>query len=288
MSFRVLVVDDASFVRDTVKRNLRALIPDAEFFDAADGRKATKLMASKNIQLILSDWEMPEMSGDEFLKWLRGQPEYERVPFIMITSRGDRDHVIAAVKAGVSDYITKPFSPDELQRKVAKQLKRIGYKQPRGAGVSSGTSTSLDVLTSSKKAAIQKPREIKDAAAFFSKPADAGSKPKQETHQKQSTFKGKAFIRFAGGTMECTVRDLSLQALSGTVERLDTLPILFEQAAIDLIDRHGEALARLNGYFHAVFAAEPRPDSPTIRVSVRFVDNDPEKFEALSKAIAGA
>lgn len=285
MSFRVLVVDDASFVRDTVKRNLRQLIPDAEFFDAPDGRRAMSLMKSKNVQLVLSDWEMPEVSGDEFLRWMREQPDYEKVPFIMITSRGDRENVVQAVQAGVSDYMTKPFTPEELQRKVAKQLKRLGYKPPARSASSSAAMSSLDVLTSSKKAHIQKPREVKDAGAFFGKPAEK-SAPKPAA-KAQTKFKGSAFVRFAGGTSECDIREISLQAMTGSVKRMDTVPTLFEQAAVDLIDPNGEALARLNGYFHGVFAADPRPDTQTIRISVRFVDNDPEKFETLSKVIAG-
>lgn len=286
MSFRVLVVDDASFMRDTVKRNLRPLIPDAEFFDAPDGRKAMSAVKTKNIQLILSDWEMPEMSGEEFLKWLRSESDYASIPFIMITSRGDRDNVVQAVSAGVSDYMTKPFTPEELQRKVAKQLKRLKYRPPgRNSGVSSGSASSLDVLTGSKKAQVQKPREVRDASAFMgmgAKKAAPAAAP-----AKKSKFTGKAFVRFAGGTSECDIREMSLQALTGTVPRLDTVPALFEQAAVDLIDPNGEALARVNGYFHGVFAAENRPDSPNIRISIRFVDNDPDKFEALSKAIAG-
>lgn len=287
MSFRILVVDDASFVRDTVKRNLRPLIPDAEFFDAQDGRRAIAAMKTKKIQLVLSDWEMPEMGGDEFLAWIREQPDFEKVPFIMITSRGDRDNVMQAVQAGVSDYMTKPFTPEELQRKVAKQLKRVGYRQPRSAGgVSSGSASSLDVLTTAKKAHIQKPREVKDASAFFAKPVDA---PAKAAPQKSKTsFKGQAFVRFAGGTSECEIREVSLQALTGTIKRMDTIPTVFEQAAIDLIDVDGKPMARLNGYCHGVFGAETRPDTQMLRVSIRFVDNDPEKFEALSKVIAGS
>lgn len=85
-TLKALVVDDASFVRD----------------------------------LILCDWEMPEMSGLELLQWMRQQPQYEKIPFIMITSRGDKDHVIEAVKEGVSEYLGKPFSPEGPKPAVTK------------------------------------------------------------------------------------------------------------------------------------------------------------------------
>lgn len=292
MGFRVLVVDDASFVRDTVKRNLRPLIPNVEFFEAPDGRKAMSVVKTKNIQLILSDWEMPEMSGEEFLKWLRSEPDYASIPFIMITSRGDRENVVQAVTAGVSDYMTKPFTPEELHRKVAKQLKRLGYKPPKsGAAPAASSASSLDVLTGAKKSSALKPTEIRDASAFMGgKPA--GGKPSKAAKPAQASsknnFKGQAFVRFAGGTAECEVREVSLQALTGTIARTEAVPILFDQAAVDLIDSNGNALARVNGYFHGIFAAENHPDASNVRVSIRFVDKDPEKFEALSKAIAGA
>ena len=288
MPFRVLVADDASFVRDTIKRNLRPLIPDVEIFEAPDGRKAMSIIKTKNIHLILSDWEMPEVSGEEFVKWLRQESDFQKTPFIMVTSRGDRDHVIAAVNAGVSDYLTKPFTPDELHKKVAKQLKRLGYKgaQKSPAAQSSGFG-SVDVLTGAKKAAVQKPREIK-SANVFAKPKAEASKAATSPAKGRSAFKGKAYLRFANNVVEqCQVRDLSLQALSGLVARPESIPSVFDQASVDLENENGEALARVNCYVHAVLANDPRPDSKTLKITVRFVDNDPEKFEVLSKAIAG-
>jgi len=285
MSFRVLVVDDASFVRDTIKRNLRPLIPNVEIFEAPDGRKAMSLVKTKNIQLILSDWEMPEVSGEEFVKWLRQEEAFQKIPFIMVTSRGDRDHVMAAVTAGVSDYMTKPFTPDELHKKVAKQLKRLGYKLPKQSSANQGGFGSADILTGggAKKASVQKPREIR-STNVFAKPAA----PKPAAAKSKSSFKGKAYLRFANNLVcDCDIRDLSLQALSGTIPRPETIPTLFEQASVDLESATGEALARVNCYVHAIFAADPRPDASTLKITVRFVDNDPEKFEVLSKAIAG-
>lgn len=286
MGFRVLVVDDASFVRDTIKRNLRPIIPDAEIHEAQNGRKAMSAMRTKQIQLILSDWEMPEMSGEDFLKWLRSEPEYNNIPFIMVTSRGDRDHVIAAVKAGVSDYLTKPFTPEELHKKVAKQLHRIGYKAPSRLASSRSTASSLDVLTGAKKAQIQKPREVRELSDF-AKPADASKTKKASSKASASHFKGQAFLRFPQCQLPCAIRELSLQAMLAIIDRPETIPSVFEQVAIDLSDVEGKPLARLNGYLHAVVAVDPQPNSTKLRMTIRFVDNDPDKFEVLSKAIAG-
>lgn len=288
MAFRVLVVDDASFVRDTIKRNLRPLIPNVEIFEAPDGRKAMSIIKHKNIHLILSDWEMPEVSGEEFVKWLRNESEFQKIPFIMVTSRGDRDHVIAAVNAGVSDYLTKPFTPEELHKKVAKQLKRLGYKSPQKSAATQGGFGSADVLTGAKKAAVQKPREIK-SANLFAKPSAKTDAVKAKTGSSKIPFKGKAYLRFANNVAEpCEIRDLSLQALNGVLKKPEVIPTVFDQVSVDLETAEGEALARINGYVHAVLAADPRPDTDTLKMTVRFVDNDPEKFEVLSKLIAGA
>jgi len=238
MPFQVLVVDDAAFVRDTIKRNLRSLIPDAEIYDAPDGRRACSIVKGKgkNIKLILSDWEMPEMSGEEFLKWLRSQEEHQKTPFIMVTSRGDKEHVVTAVKAGVNDYITKPFTPDELQKKVAKQLKRMGYKGMKETKQSGGAFSSLDVLTG------------------------GGNKPKP---------KGPAQVTAAAGFGKPAAK-----------------PANTAKAPIDLVDAGGEPLAEVNAYVHGLTAQQGNPNASHVMVNIRFVDNDPEKFEALSKAIA--
>lgn len=291
MPFRVLVVDDATFVRDTIKRTLRQFIPGVDIFDAADGQRAISLMKGNKIDLILSDWEMPEMTGEELLQWVRSQPASLKTPFIMISSRGDRDHVITAVKAGVSDYLTKPFSPDELKNKVTKQLQKIGYKPPsngKAPATSSGFS-SLDALTNPKstntkntQTATQKPQKI-TAATGFGKPAAAAS---TKTSQEVASFEGKVQLRFAAGISQCVIRDLSLQAMSGIMVRPPTMPTLFDPVVIDMESDKGEAIARLNAYLHSLQAIELHPDTQKIKFTVRFVDNDPDKFEVISKMIA--
>ena len=121
MAIKILVADDATFVRDMIKRTLRNMAVGIELMEAPDGSRARTLIKQKIPDLILSDWEMPNMSGEELLKWVRETPETSGVPFIMITSRGDREHVMAAVQAGVNDYISKPFTP-EFPLRVIKGL----------------------------------------------------------------------------------------------------------------------------------------------------------------------
>lgn len=285
MALRVLVVDDASFVRDTIKRTLRQFITNLELHEATDGRRALAILKSNEMDLVLSDWEMPEMSGEELLRWVRTEARNPSIPFVMISSRGDRDHVVQAIQSGVSDYLGKPFTADELRRKVGKQLKKIGYKDEGRPRQETNAFGSLDVLTGGNaQAKTVAPEEVSAANPLFAKPA----KTVAAKQKKGSQFEGKAQLRFPNTACQVMVRELSLQAMSGFMVRPDVLPTLFDQAVVDLENKDGKALARLNAYVHSLQAVENHPNTNKLKIVVRFVDNDPEKFEVISKAIAGA
>ena len=280
MTVRVLVVDDATFIRDMVKKHLRENIPDVEVFDASDGSKALTLFKTQGIDLVLSDWEMPNLSGEELLRALRKLPHGLKTPFIMVSSRGDRNHVIKAVEAGVSDYLTKPFTPDELLRKVFKQLNIINKlpsqtinRQSKTQGVAFA---SVDVLTGGRGAGASTPSQ-----------ADTALEQKSPT-QKNKTMKGKAQLRFANNTAPCmcVVRELSLQSLGGLIQRSDNLPTVFDQTVVDIELEEGGEVARLNGYVHSIQAGENRAETTVVKIIINFVDNDTEKFEVLSRFIA--
>ncbi|BCD98268.1 response regulator [Marinagarivorans cellulosilyticus] len=278
MPIKILVADDATFVRDMIKRTLRQMLHGAELYEAPDGAKARTLIKQKLPDLILSDWEMPGLSGEELLAWVRENPASASIPFIMITSRGDRDHVMTAVKAGVNDYISKPFTPEELTRKVAKQLKKLNIPLKLGQDPDQKASafSSLGVLTGGSPKTIS-PDPAEANSIRTAKPSSAAKK------NALPAFKGKAVLRFAGSEpQDCMVREVSLQSLAGFLVRQDKTPTVFDQAVVDLADESGQLVVTLNGYVHSVLAVEPTPASRGIKVVVRFVDDDPEKLEALS------
>ncbi|MDQ2076947.1 response regulator [Marinimicrobium sp. ABcell2] len=263
MAIRILVVDDASFIRDMVKKHLRDRIPGVEIFEASDGNRALALTKQHSMDLILSDWEMPNMSGEEFLRELRKKPEGDQIPFVMVTSRGDRSHVIKAAEAGVSDYLTKPFSPEELLRKVAKQLARSG----KAPAVDAGRQGSTQGIASASVGVLM----------------GGGARG-----DKSKKVKGKARLRFSsrGESCLCVIRDLSLQSLTGLIQRGETIPGLFDQAVVNIEgDNEDTTPTGLNGYVHSVQAAEDRPDTTVIKVVIRFVDQNADKLEALSTYI---
>jgi DNA-binding response OmpR family regulator len=289
MALRILLVDDATFIRDMIKKQLRDRIPGVEIYDAADGARGLALFKQNAIDMVLSDWEMPLMTGEELLCQIRSSNGGEAIPFIMISSRGDRDHIIKAIQSGVSDYLSKPFSPDELLRKVFKQLKRIG-KLPAGnsrvASTQGIAAASVDVLTAGRVEVAAKPAAMGGAsAALLTASSPLIPKPAVVPATK-IPVKAKAQLRFSDNRIfTCIVRDMSLQLINCLMQRGEGLPVLFEQAAVD-IDMGDNGLARVNGYVHSLSAGDNNPDSNAVKVVIRFVDNDAEKFEVLSKFIA--
>lgn len=287
MAIRILVVDDATFIRDMIKKQLRDKIPGVEILDAPDGNRALAQLKNQSVDLILSDWEMPNMTGAELLTAVRAMPNAGAVPFIMISSRGDRSHIVKAIQLGVSDYLSKPFSAEELLKKVFKQLKLAG-KTPEASARSAATQgiafASVDVLTGGAKPAappVANPFANNSASALGAKPAAAPAPAPAKT------VKGKAQLRFANNRLfGVVIREMSLQLMSGLMQRADDLPGLFEQAVVDIETGDGSSLARVNGYVHSIQAGESRPDTNVVKIVIRFVDNDAEKFEALSKYIA--
>lgn len=285
MAIRILVVDDASFIRDMLKKHLRDRIPGVEVFDAVDGNRALAVLKTQAIDLILSDWEMPNMSGEELLRAVRANAGSAATPFIMVTSRGDRSYVIKAVEAGVSDYLSKPFTPDELLRKVTKQLKIVG-KDPEklraSATVPAPIYSSVSVLTGGRTPDAP----IADISDQEPEPTAApAAGPKAAT--KKPTARTMAQLRFADNLLcPCVVRDISLQALAGLIQRTEQLPKLFDQAAVDIELGNTGEIIRLNGYIHSLQAGEPRAETQVVKITIRFVDNDTEKFDVLSRFIA--
>ena len=119
---RILVVDDMGPLRAIVKGQLKDL-GFIDILEASDGHRAievlkTEFLKGQPVELILSDWNMPVMRGIEFLKLVRADKRLGPLPFIMITAESERTLVMDAVKAGVSSYIMKPFTPAMLEAKM--------------------------------------------------------------------------------------------------------------------------------------------------------------------------
>ncbi|MGB7036970.1 MAG: response regulator [Xanthobacteraceae bacterium] len=117
-SLSVLLVDDSGMMI-TIMRNLLRQVGFSNIDDANDGPTAlTKMRAGKRYGLVISDWNMEPMSGYDLLCEIRRDEVLKRTPFIMVTGEAKTEHVIAARKAGVSNYIVKPFNAQSLKAKI--------------------------------------------------------------------------------------------------------------------------------------------------------------------------
>ena len=116
----VMVVDDSRIMRNIVKNTFEKLKIPANFIEAADGKQALDLLMNNEINLVLLDWNMPNLSGIDFLKLVRSMDKYREIPVIMVTSEADKFHVVEAVKAGATSYITKPIKENILMEKLSR------------------------------------------------------------------------------------------------------------------------------------------------------------------------
>jgi len=117
LSMPVLVVDDYNTMIRII-RNLLKQIGFQDIDDAPDGSAALAKMREKKYGLVISDWNMEPMTGYELLKEVRSDPSLAKTPFIMVTAESKTENVIAAKKAGVNNYIVKPFNAQTLQSKI--------------------------------------------------------------------------------------------------------------------------------------------------------------------------
>ena len=116
---KLLVVDDSSTMRRIIKNTL-ARLGHKDVLEGADGVEGWNQMNSNpDIDMLITDWNMPEMNGLELVKKVRADERFKDLPIIMVTTEGGKAEVITALKAGVNNYIVKPFTPQVLKEKLA-------------------------------------------------------------------------------------------------------------------------------------------------------------------------
>lgn len=116
----VLIADDSSTVRKLVRKSIESRLGFNNIHEAGDGAEAIKMLQAHEIDIVISDWEMPKQNGDELLLEMRGNAKWKEIPFIMMTTHAERDFLVTAIQLGVTAYIVKPFSPTELEDTVRK------------------------------------------------------------------------------------------------------------------------------------------------------------------------
>jgi len=117
---KVLVVDDFATMRRILK-NILKQIGFSNIAEAEDGKTALTQLKNDGFDLVLCDWNMPEMTGLELLKKVRSDDKLKDTPFVMVTAEAQKDNILDAVKAGVSNYVVKPFTAETIEER----LKRV-------------------------------------------------------------------------------------------------------------------------------------------------------------------
>lgn len=122
MALKFLVVDDSVTMRRIVANSLKSIGYD-NFVEAADGKEAlAKLNADDSINFVITDWNMPEVSGLELVKAIRSNEKTQSLPILMVTTRGLKEDILEALQAKVNNYIVKPFTPQILREKIEQIL----------------------------------------------------------------------------------------------------------------------------------------------------------------------
>lgn len=284
----VLVVDDASFIRDLIKKCLRGAFSGIGIEEAANGRRAQQLLARQTFDLVLCDWEMPEMSGLELLVWFRSQTQNASTPFIMVTSRGDKENVIQAIQAGVSDYVGKPFTSEQLVTKVKKALgpgRLAALQSAASPALSTGTGgDSLSVLTGGAAPKAEAPR-VQPAAAAPARPAPT-ARVAAKAAPATAAARGQAMLRLPDAELLCLIKAISLKEIVVLVKRGEVVPQILSSVVLDLEQGQDNEVARLNAYVHALSAVESNGEIQWVQAHCRFVDRDPQKLDYISRLIA--
>jgi two-component system chemotaxis response regulator CheY len=116
-NMKILTVDDFSTMRRIIRNMLRQL-GYTNIVEAEDGAEAWSLLQREKVDFVISDWNMPKMNGLDLLKAIRADEHLKPIPVLLVTAEALKDNVVAAVKAGVNNYVVKPFTAETLKEKI--------------------------------------------------------------------------------------------------------------------------------------------------------------------------
>lgn len=114
---RLLVVDDSSTMRRIIRNNLKSLGFE-DIIEAENGEAAMTRLQSEKVDIVITDWNMPVMSGLELVTAMRGNPTLKQTPVLMVTTVAEKDEIVKAMQAGVTNYVVKPFDAATLKGKL--------------------------------------------------------------------------------------------------------------------------------------------------------------------------
>jgi YesN/AraC family two-component response regulator len=218
---------------------------------------------------------------------------------MMITSRSEKSHIVKAVEAGVSDYIGKPFSNEQLGTKLARLIYKFYKTSPtqtaRQAQQNAAGNDNASLLTGGAQAAPKSTSVNSGESASLltggskTETLVKGSAPAKPKAAKKPIPKNLALahVRTAQGQeLRCIVKDINLNEMLLVVKREEGVPTLFDQVVVDIVSKDEDIVARVNCFVCAMTSPDKRIDGELFNMMVRYDDVDPEKLEALSKFVA--
>ncbi|MFH0924502.1 MAG: response regulator [bacterium] len=120
---KILVVDDSSTMIRIIKNTLNKY-GYTDVLEASNGIQGLSKLGEGGVNLIITDWNMPEMDGLTFTKQVRASDKFKGIPILMVTTEGEKERFMEALKAGVTNYIVKPFQPEKLKEKLDGMIKK--------------------------------------------------------------------------------------------------------------------------------------------------------------------
>jgi two-component system chemotaxis response regulator CheY len=124
-NLKALVINDTAFVRKVVAKSLTEL-GVVNIVEASDAAEAVRRLRSENFDLVVSDSNLPTMTGFELLRYIRNHARLKNTPFLMLTANTDNTNVMQASDASISDFLTKPFSAEALETKILNLIPKVG------------------------------------------------------------------------------------------------------------------------------------------------------------------
>lgn len=115
---KIIFVDDSPTMRRIIMNSLKKLGFE-DIIEAENGVDALKKIGNNKFDMVITDWNMPEMNGEELVKELRGRDKFKDTPILMVTTRGLQEDVMSAIRMGVNGYVIKPFTPEILKKKIS-------------------------------------------------------------------------------------------------------------------------------------------------------------------------
>ena len=264
---RLLTVDDDKFIRDLVIKTLRAQYTSFDITEADNGRKAQAALQKHSFDLVLCDWEMPEITGMELLHWVRANEKLKDQPFILITSLDKKENVQQALRAGVSDYIAKPFTPDQLYKKVMKQLIKS------------------ECLTAEEAAQLTRKDRIGAAGGAELLAAGVGARPAAPRKMPLP----KALLIQGERRATATLRDLNPREALLLVKRADFDPELGSPLHLGLVGGADEQPVKvsLRAYVSSLQLAERNPKTENAFIRLQLLKQDAETSALFERLLKG-